>query len=139
MLKSWTQFLHAGHRKTPRAIRIALKTPLRFRQVGENSWSSGMATNISSTGVLLHADRNMDVQAAIQMKYLLPVTIAGENGITVFCKGEIVRAETPPNGRGEFHFAVKIVDFYPGTQWKPDLNVETGNKVSVTNASRVGN
>jgi hypothetical protein len=136
VLESWTQFLHAGHRKTPRALRITLKTPLRFRQVGEKSWSSGIATNISSTGVLLHADRNMDVQTAIQMKYLLPVTIAGENGITVFCRGEIVRTEAPTNGGDEFQFAVKIVDFYPGTQWKPDLNVETGKRVAVTNASR---
>jgi len=127
VLKSWTQFLHAGHRKTPRAIRIALKTPLRFRQVGENSWSSGMATNISSTGVLLHADRNMDVQTAIQMKYLLPITIAGKNGITVFCKGEIIRSGSSPDGDGKFHFAVKIVDFYPGTQWKPDLRRIVGD------------
>ncbi len=127
MLKSWTQFLRAGHRETVRGLRIPLETPLRFRRLEEKSWSCGIAVNISSSGVLLHSDKNMDVQTAVQMIYMLPITIADKNGIVVLSKGEVVRAKTPPGRGGKLHFAVKIVDYYPGTQWKPHLRRIVGD------------
>ncbi len=121
MLKAWMQFLYPGHRKNPRALRIPLETPLRFRRMSENSWSHGIAANISCSGVLLRSDQNIDVQTAIQMMYMLPVTSEATSGLSVFCKGEVVRAATPPSGRGKFHCGVKILDYYPGTRWIPDL------------------
>ena len=69
----------------------------------------------------------MDVQTAVHMVYMLPVTIAGKNGLSVFCRGEIVRAGTVPCRDGKFQFAVEIVDYCPGTQWKPDLRRIVGD------------
>src|SRR5579859_4002287 len=108
------QFLHAGHRETPRALRIPLQTPLRFRQSGRPEWSQGIAVNISSSGVLLRAELLMEVQTRVQMTYLLPVTIAGRNGITILCKGEIIRTITPAASHSKPQFAVKILEYCPG-------------------------
>jgi PilZ domain len=90
--------------------------PLNFRHPEQTDWCQGTATNISSSGVLFHADQTLKVHTPIQLRYVLPNTIAGKSSLAVHCKGEIVRSETPAAKEGTFLFAVKILDFYPSAQ-----------------------
>ena len=121
MQKSWGEPIRAGYSENRRWERLSIEIPSRFRQPGQTVWREGITANISSGGVLLIADRLMEVRAPIHMSYVLPATIAGMRGLAVGCKGEIVRVKAPTTRDGTFLFAVKILDYYPGMQWKPDL------------------
>lgn len=127
LLKSLTLFFASKRPKIARALRIPLETPLRFRRVGQVDWCQGIAVNISSSGVLVRADRLSEIHKILQMTYVLPITIAGRKGIAILFKGEIVRGVKSPSQGGSFHFAVKILDCYPGTQWMADLRHIVGD------------
>lgn len=80
-----------------RAERFAISTPLRYRRDGETTWSEGATENISRSGILFWAERQMVTDTPVEMLFTLPEQILGEGGnTTVLCHGRIVRT-APPN------------------------------------------
>jgi hypothetical protein len=85
--------------------------PLRFHLSGHTAWLQGFAVNISSGGILFRANQALNVHSPIQFNYDLPDTVPGGRGLTVNCKGEILRAEAPKAGDEDFAFAVKVLEY----------------------------
>lgn len=96
--------------KKPRARRIANKTPMRYRQLGQTDWCEGLTFDISQSGVLFRADRSLDIHTPVEMTFAVPVEIAGKEGTVIFCRGEVVRTILPATCDGAPHLAAKILD-----------------------------
>jgi hypothetical protein len=56
----------------PRATRYPLNLPVRFRPEGDDRWGYGMTLNISHTGLLLRADRDVGVDRQVEIEVVLP-------------------------------------------------------------------
>lgn len=56
----------------PRATRYPLNLPVRYRPEGDERWGYGMTLNISHTGLLLRADRGVDLARHVEIEVVLP-------------------------------------------------------------------
>jgi hypothetical protein len=77
----------------PRAARFNLRIRIRYRASGEEGWGEGTTENISRSGVLFRAERQLGVGTPVDMAFVLPVEILGEAAAEVSCHGRIVRLE----------------------------------------------
>lgn len=55
----------------PRAVRLPLNRPVRYRVVGDEGWSHGTTLNISSTGLLFRSCRVIDANAPMDIQVVL--------------------------------------------------------------------
>jgi hypothetical protein len=74
-----------------RAHRFAIKTRICYREVGGMSWSDGTTENISRSGVLFNTDHALDLKAAVQMCFSLPVSTCDDGSGQIYCRGSVVR------------------------------------------------
>lgn len=119
--QTFTRFFKRGAGKKPRAPRIQIECPLRFRVVGQAEWFPAVMFNVSRSGVVFRADRILDVQTSVEMSFTIPPEIARKEGAVVNCRGEIVRTVTPATDDDRPLLAVTILEYLPGTEWKPEL------------------
>ncbi len=80
---------------TVRAPRFPIQTSLQYRQEGESEWHAGVTINISRSGVLFRADKNVMPDAVLEMQIVLPAEVTGEVPARVFCRGPVVRTAPP--------------------------------------------
>ncbi len=78
-----------------RAPRFPIETTVRFRESGETHWHEGMTANISRTGVLFRAKRELALQTLLEIRIIFPEEITGEMPMQVACWGPVVRKESP--------------------------------------------
>ncbi len=95
--------------KERRSPRYPVETPCRFRKPGQNDWLQGMIANISKSGILFRADREMELQTTLQMNFELPPEIAGGKGAEVFCMGKVVRTVMPAANDDKLLLAARIL------------------------------
>jgi len=109
---------------TPRATRIEVETPVRFRAIGEADWSLGTTFNLSQSGVIFRADRLLDTESLVQLTFALPPEVAGRAGTRtkVTCRGRIVRTVLPATSDGRPHLAAKILDYVPNAKWDQEIS-----------------
>ncbi len=72
--------------------RLEFRFPVRYQVQGEQTWRTGEVINLSSSGVLLMCDRNIDVGTSIV--FLLPVRIGPERRsltMEIECTGTVIR------------------------------------------------
>jgi len=82
-----------------------MRTPVRYRLVGDSNWHQGQTENISRSGLLFRVERASEPRAPIEMRLALPVTLDGEAAASIVCFGRIVR-------KGEdFTLAAKILEY----------------------------
>ncbi len=105
--------------EVPRATRYPYEGPLRFRPGGQGEWYQGVMFNISETGVVFRSLQTMDVKSPVELNFVMPPEIAGKEGAVVFCKGDVVRAAMPKTDDNRPLIAATIVEYLPGSQWKP--------------------
>ena len=91
-----------------RAARFMMRTPVRYRLVGDSEWHEGQTENISRSGVLFRVERASEPSAPIEMRLVLPVTLAGEAAASIVCLGRIVRTGKTLRA---FTLAAKIVEY----------------------------
>jgi hypothetical protein len=103
----------------PRAPRIPHEGPLRFRPSGHGEWYQAEIFNISRSGVVFRALQTMDIASPCELNFIMPAEIAGKEGAVVFVKGDVVRTAMPKTDDNRPLIAVTIVDYLPGSQWKP--------------------
>lgn len=95
----------------PRARRLRLNIPLRYRVKSLSTWSEGTILNISQSGVLFDGPTELPVNALVEMVFEMPEDISGQKNSQVLCQGRIIRAkEADKNGLGS-GLAATILDY----------------------------
>jgi hypothetical protein len=105
----------------PRARRLRLDTPLRYRVNRTSTWFEGVIENLSQSGVLFHGPQQLPVNALIEMVFEMPEEISGQKNSNVVCQGRVMRAknssesnpehERPELEEGQVGLAASIVDY----------------------------
>ena len=96
----------------PRARRLKLDIPLRYRVSKTSSWFEGVIKNISQSGVLFLGSQGLPVKALIEMVFEMPEEISGQRNSNVVCQGRVMRAkDTPELEAGRVGLAASIVDY----------------------------
>src|ERR1700704_6627607 len=96
----------------PRARRLKLDIPLRYRVNKTSTWYEGIIENISQTGVLFQGPQQLPVNALIEMVFEMPEEISGQKNSNVVCQGRVMRAkEMKETNEGFIVLAASIVDY----------------------------
>jgi hypothetical protein len=97
----------------PRARRLKLDIPLRYRVNKTSSWYEGIIENISQSGVLFLGPQPLPVNALIEMVFEMPEEISGQKNSNVVCQGRVMRTKDAPQREeeGSVGLAASIVDY----------------------------
>ncbi|HXZ33294.1 MAG TPA: PilZ domain-containing protein [Terriglobales bacterium] len=76
----------------PRARRLKLQTPIRYRVRNLGSWHEGIIDNLSQSGLLFHGAQRFPENTLLEMVFEMPEEISGQKNSTVLCQGRITRA-----------------------------------------------
>ena len=83
-----------NHKKptwVPRARRLSLQIPVRYRAKGLGTWHEGTVENLSQSGVLLVGLHQLPENTLVEMVFEMPEEISGQKNSTVLCQGRIIR------------------------------------------------
>jgi hypothetical protein len=80
----------------PRARRLKVNTPVRYRVKNLGSWYEGMIANLSQSGVLLQGPQRFPDNTLVEMVFEMPEEISGQKNSTVLCQGRITRTKDAP-------------------------------------------
>ena len=86
-----------------RAQRFCIQTPIQYREGGEEAWSSGMTLNISCSGVLFSAPRELSPNTMLEMLITFPEEAEPAN---LLCWGPVHRKDEPREA-----FAAQILNY----------------------------
>ncbi len=79
--------------KVPRAERYEISAATKYRIRGEQKWYEGAMKDISVSGLLMGAAFSLPSETLIEMRFSLPVQLAGgETPAEVHCRGSVVRS-----------------------------------------------
>jgi PilZ domain len=81
--------------QSPRAPRFAIPIAIRYRTPADATWLEGWTENISKSGVLFRADREIELGTPVEMMMEIPTWIATPVAGATLCRGRIVRAVPP--------------------------------------------
>jgi PilZ domain-containing protein len=98
----------------PRARRLKLETPVRFRVKNLGSWYEGVIVNLSQSGVLLHGPQRFPDNTLVEMVFEMPEEISGQKNSTVLCQARITRTKETPAKKEQAEFTVlaaSILDY----------------------------
>ena len=77
----------------PRARRLKLDIPVRYRVKNLGSWYEGTIANLSQSGVLLQGPQRFPDNTLVEMVFEMPEEISGQKNSTVLCQGRITRTK----------------------------------------------
>jgi PilZ domain len=77
----------------PRARRLKLDLPLRYRVKSLGEWYGGQIDNLSQSGVLFRGPQSLPENTMVEMIFDMPEEISGQRNSTVLCQGRIIRAK----------------------------------------------
>jgi hypothetical protein len=95
----------------PRARRLKLSVPLRYRVKNLSTWSEGTILNISQSGVLFTGEAKLPVNALVEMVFEMPEEISGQKNSNVLCQGRIIRAKESREVESGSGLAASILDY----------------------------
>ena len=96
----------------PRARRLKLDIPLRYRVNKTSTWYEGIIENISQSGVLFNGPQQLPVNALIEMVFEMPEEISGQKNSNVVCQGRVMRSkDAPEESTKATVLAASIVDY----------------------------
>ena len=99
----------------PRARRLKLDSPIRYRVKNLGSWHEGMIDNLSQSGLLFHGAQKFPENTLIEMVFEMPEEISGQKNSTVLCQGRITRAKESAKDKKDSQtaptLAASIVDY----------------------------
>ncbi len=94
----------------PRARRLSLHAPLRYRAKGLGTWHEGTVENLSQSGVLLIGPQQLPENTLVEMVFEMPEEISGQKNSSVLCQGRIIRRKEMP-GSETIGLAASILDY----------------------------
>ena len=112
-----TTTLRRGHARekrpswVPRARRLKLDLPLRYRVNKTSTWYEGTIENISQSGVLFHGPQELPVNALVEMVFEMPEEISGQKNSNVVCQGRVMRFKEASQTDSSSALAASIVDY----------------------------
>jgi hypothetical protein len=95
----------------PRARRLKLETPLRYRVKNLGSWFEGTIDNLSQSGVLLHGPQHLPENTLVEMVFEMPEEISGQKNSSVLCQGRITRSKEAKDTEEGLGMAASILDY----------------------------
>ena len=96
----------------PRARRLKLDLPLRYRVNKTSTWYEGIIENISQSGVLFNGPQTLPVNALLEMVFEMPEEISGQKNSNVVCQGRVMRnKQAKETDEGVVGLAASIVDY----------------------------
>ncbi len=105
----------------PRARRLKLDIPVRYRVKNLGSWYEGTIANLSQSGVLLQGPQRFPDNTLVEMVFEMPEEISGQKNSTVLCQGRITRTkdsqetdaarQSAPEKAGISKLAASILDY----------------------------
>jgi hypothetical protein len=95
----------------PRARRLKLQIPVRYRVKNLGSWYEGIIENLSQSGVLFHGPQHLPDNTIVEMMFEMPEEISGQKNSTVICQGRIIRAKQASKSAESVGLAASILDY----------------------------
>jgi len=95
----------------PRARRLRLDTPVRYRVKNLGSWYEGIIDNLSQSGVLIEGPHQLPANTLIEMVFEMPEEISGQKNSNVLCQARITRAKEPKQAAETVSLAASILDY----------------------------
>jgi hypothetical protein len=96
----------------PRARRIKMSAPVRYRVKNLGTWSEGKIENLSQSGVLLTGPAKFPENTLVEMVFEMPEEISGQKNSKVLCQGRITRMKGSNQKQVEhYEFAASILDY----------------------------
>ena len=96
---------------TPRALRLKLNTPVRYRGKNLGAWVNGRIENLSQSGVFLHGPQQLPSKSLVEMVFEMPEQISGQKNSSVLCQARITRAKQPHDDGESVSLAATILDY----------------------------
>jgi len=102
----------------PRARRLKVSLPVRYRGKNLGTWYEGSIQNISQSGLMFNGPQQMPANALIEMIFEMPEEISGQKNSSVLCQGRVVRAKDSTKATGDdgaevesFNLAASVLDY----------------------------
>ena len=96
----------------PRARRLKLNLPVRYRGKNLSTWYEGGIQNISQSGVMFHGPQQLPANALVEMIFEMPQEISGQKNSAVLCQGRLIRVKDAVEpGADSFGLAASILDY----------------------------
>jgi hypothetical protein len=95
----------------PRARRIKMDTPVRYRVKNLGTWNEGTIENLSQSGVLLRGGQRFPENTLVEMIFEMPEEISGQKNSKVLCQGRIIRMKAAKEQALHHEFAASILDY----------------------------
>jgi PilZ domain-containing protein len=95
----------------PRARRLKLNLPLRYRVKNSSTWTEGTILNISQSGVLYQGSTELPVNALVEMVFEMPEEISGQKNSQVLCQGRVIRSKESREAEQDSTLAASILDY----------------------------
>jgi len=97
----------------PRARRLKLDTPVRYRVKNLGTWHEGVIENLSQSGLLFYGPQRFPNNTLVEMVFEMPEEISGQKNSTVLCQGRVIRTkEASQRAEAEkVSLAVSILDY----------------------------
>jgi hypothetical protein len=103
----------------PRAPRFSIPIAILYRTAADPAWLEGWTENISRSGVLFRAFRDIDPDTPVEMLMKIPIWIATPVAGSTICRGRVVRAERPSPLEDRPAVAARILDYAPARPSDP--------------------
>jgi len=95
----------------PRARRIKMSAPVRYRVKNLGTWSEGTIENLSQSGVLLLGSQRFPENTLVEMVFEMPEEISGQKNSKVLCQGRVIRMKDARSEAKQHEFAASILDY----------------------------
>ncbi|MGA8066298.1 MAG: PilZ domain-containing protein [Terriglobales bacterium] len=96
----------------PRARRVHLKIPVRYRGKNLSTWYAGVIQDISQSGILFHGPQQLPANSMVELIFQMPEEISGQRNSNVLCEGKLIRIkDAVSNAENAFGFAASILDY----------------------------
>ena len=77
----------------PRARRLKVSLPVRYRGKNLTTWYEGTIENISQSGLMFQGPQQLPANALLEMIFEMPEEISGQRNSNVLCQGRLVRTK----------------------------------------------
>lgn len=107
----------------PRAQRFPIETRFRYHIGGEPTWMEGTTINISRSGILFRAQKEIAPRTMLQMRIVFPSQLTGYGPVSIVCWGPVIRSESVGASGTDRMLAAAIIRYRFIQEDGPDLPV----------------